>query len=173
MVHDVNKTWAPEAADKAREDGSVARVRRAAALLGLDVLIREMPASTRTAEEAAAACGTSVERIVKSLVFADAGSGGHVLLLVSGGHRVDPRIAEAGVGSPLARADARAVRAATGFAIGGVSPIGSLAPLPVFMDETLLGFDRVFAAAGSPNAVFAVDPRALARATGATVIRVA
>ncbi|QDL92748.1 YbaK/EbsC family protein [Paroceanicella profunda] len=147
---------------------SVKRVRAAAEALGLDIALREMDASTRTAAEAAAACGCAVNQIVKSLIFAG-GDGTLVLLLVAGGNRVDPEIASRACGTELGRADAAEVRARTGFAIGGVSPIGHLEAPRVFMDPTLLGFDTVWAAAGSPNAVFRVSPAVLAEATGAVV----
>ena len=151
---------------------STERVRAAAEAAGLQIEIREMPQSTRTAAEAAAACGTTVRQIVKSLVFRKAQSGGAVLLLVSGANRVDQDAMAATIGEKLERMDADAVRQLTGFAIGGVAPLGSLTPLATFMDEDLLGFDRIWAAAGAPYAVFATAPRALAEATGAHIIKV-
>ncbi len=149
---------------------SIDRVRAAAEAAGLAISFREMAASTRTAEEAAAACGVSAAQIVKSLVFRKAGGGEAVLLLVSGPNRVDQAGIAAILGAPLERMDAREVRDVTGFAIGGVAPLGSLAPLATYMDEDLLAFDAVWAAAGAPNAVFQADPRALAEATGARII---
>lgn len=131
-----------------------------------------MPQSTRTAEEAAAACGVSVGQIVKSLVFRKAASREPVLLLVSGVNRVDQQAAQAEIGEPLERIDATAVREITGFAIGGVAPLGSLSPLGTFMDEDLMAFDTIWAAAGAPDAVFGTSPQALAKATGARLIRV-
>jgi prolyl-tRNA editing enzyme YbaK/EbsC (Cys-tRNA(Pro) deacylase) len=150
---------------------SVDRVRAAAEAAGLPIAIREMPQSTRTAEEAAAACGTSVAQIVKSLVFRKAGTVEPVLLLVSGKNRVDEKAVAGTIGHELERMDARAVREFTGFAIGGVAPIGSLAPLATFMDAELLDHPTVWAAAGAPNAVFEAEPRALAQAAGARIIR--
>jgi len=152
---------------------STDRVRAAAEAAGLSLEIREMPQSTRTAAEAAPACGTTVAQIVKSLVFKKATSGEPVLLLVSGKNRVDEKAVKAAIGDSLERIDADAVRDLTGFAIGGVAPLGSLAPLTTFMDADLLAFDTVFAAAGAPAAVFEVKPAALAAATGARVIKVA
>ncbi len=147
---------------------STDRVAAAAAGLGLDIQLREMSDSTRTAEEAAAACGCAVDQIVKSLVFR--GESGRLhLLLVAGGNRVDPTRAAALVGEPLGRADVDEVRRRTGFAVGGVAPIGHLEPPVVWMDPRLFDFDLVWAAAGSPRAVFAVGPRALQAATGAVV----
>ena len=129
-----------------------------------------MPQSTRTAEEAAAACGTSVAQIVKSLVFRKAGSGEPVLFLVSGANRVDQTAIAASVGDRLERMDANEVRALTGFAIGGVAPIGSLTPLATFMDADLMAFETIWAAAGAPYAVFETTPAALAEATSAAIV---
>lgn len=151
---------------------STDRVRAAAEAAGLDVTIREMPDSTRTAEEAAAACGTTVAQIVKSLVFKKAESGEPVLILVSGANRVDQTAIKEVIGEALARMDANAVRAHTGFAIGGVAPLGSLTPIATFMDTDLMQFEAVWAAAGAPNAIFQVHPRALAEATGARIVAV-
>ena len=156
-------------ADRMRSTG---RVLAAAEAAGLPLEIREMPQSTRTAAEAAAACGTSVAQIVKSLVFRKATSGEPVLLLVSGKNRVDENAVKEAIGDTLARMDANAVRDLTGFAIGGVAPLGSLTPLQTFMDADLMAFDTVWAAAGAPTAVFGVAPKALAAATGATIVKV-
>ncbi len=135
---------------------------------GVEPQIVEFAESTRTAEEAARAVGTSVERIVKSLVFAAGDQ--PILALVSGSNRVAPaRLADA-LGAPIRRADADLVRAATGFAIGGVPPIGHTTPLPVVLDEDLLQYDTVYAAAGTPNAVFPIAPGDLLRVTGARVV---
>jgi prolyl-tRNA editing enzyme YbaK/EbsC (Cys-tRNA(Pro) deacylase) len=95
-----------------------------------------------------------------------------VLVLVSGANRVDQTAIKTAIGETLARIDADAVRALTGFAIGGVAPLGSLTPLATFMDADLMRFETVWAAAGAPNAVFEVNPRALAAATGAAVVAV-
>ena len=150
---------------------STDRVRAAAEAAGLTLEVRGMPQSTRTAAEAAAACGTTVAQIVKSLVFKKATSGEPVLLLVSGKNRVDEKAVKAAIGDTLQRIDADAVRELTGFAIGGVAPLGSLTPLVTYMDADLMPFDRVWAAAGAPHSVFGVDPRALAEATSAKVIK--
>jgi prolyl-tRNA editing enzyme YbaK/EbsC (Cys-tRNA(Pro) deacylase) len=152
--------------------GSTDRVRAAAAAAGLAIEVRRMPHSTRTAEDAAAACGTSVGQIVKSLVFRKAVSGTPVLLLVSGANRVDQSAVAAEIGEALERIDAVTVRALTGFAIGGVAPIGSLAPLATFMDRDLLQYSTVWAAAGAPDAVFESSPRELADAAGAMIVAV-
>ena len=152
---------------------SAARVQGAAERLGLAISVREMPASTRTAEEAAAACGCDVAQIVKSLVFAGRDSGRPYLLLVSGKNRVDEARVAAVVGEPLTRPKADAVRAWTGYAIGGIPPFGHDAELPTFVDEDLLAYEVVWAAAGTPFAVFSVAPHALAHAVRGRVIAIA
>lgn len=148
------------------------RVRLAATDLGLAVEIVEMPGSTRTAEDAAAACGCAVGQIVKSLVFVGAETRRPLLLLVSGANRVDETGVRAAIGEVLERPDATYVRTTTGFAIGGVAPIGHETPMVTYLDRDLLAFETVWAAAGSPKAVFAVQPARLVEATGATVIAV-
>jgi prolyl-tRNA editing enzyme YbaK/EbsC (Cys-tRNA(Pro) deacylase) len=151
---------------------STERVKAAATTAGLAIDIREMPQSTRTAAEAATACGCSVAQIVKSLIFRKAASREPVLLLVSGKNRVDEQAVKAAIGDALARMDANDVRELTGFAIGGVAPLGSLTPLETYIDADLLGYETVWAAAGAPHAVFAVAPEALAAATRASIIKV-
>lgn len=147
---------------------NVARVVASAADRGLDVEIREFPDGTRTAAEAAAAIGVDVGQIVKSLVF------GHddevVMALVSGANQLDEQAlsALAGGGS-VRRVDADRVRAATGYPIGGVPPFGHVETLDTYIDEDLLGFDVVWAAAGTWNHVFAVGPSDLVRVTGGVV----
>ena len=147
---------------------SVRRVERAARELGLEITVKRMGESTRTAEDAARACGCETARIVKSPIFRGRQSGELILLLVSGARRVDMAKAARAAGQPLDRADADDVRARTGFAIGGVAPIGHLAAPRIWIDETLLGFATVWAAAGAPDAVFEITPAQLAAATGAT-----
>lgn len=151
---------------------SAQKVQEAAAALGLDIVVREMAATTRTAEEAAAACGVTVGQIVKSLVFTGADSGKLYLLLVSGVNRVDEKGVARHLGEKLKRPDAEAVRAATGFAIGGIPPFGHDTKLATYMDADLLQYDVVWAAAGTPKAVFAVEPAKLRDAAGAVVIEV-
>lgn len=148
---------------------STQRVLEAANRLGLAPEIVEMPESTRTAIEAAAACGCEVAQIVKSLLF-QGDSGAPYLLLVSGSNRVDEAKAAGQVGEPLRRPDARFVRDTTGFAIGGIPPFGHDTPLKPFMDAGLLGFEHVWAAAGTPRTVMRLDPARLREATSARVI---
>ena len=156
-----------------KRPGSLERVTRAASDAGLAVEIRRMGASTRTAEEAAQECGCTVAEIVKSLVFQGKESGKLYLFLVSGTKQLDLAKAARLVGEPLQRADPRHVRDETGFAIGGVSPIGHLIDIPAFADETLVGFERVWAAAGAHDAVFSADPKALIAAAKAKLAAVA
>jgi prolyl-tRNA editing enzyme YbaK/EbsC (Cys-tRNA(Pro) deacylase) len=151
---------------------SAARVAAAARDLGLAVDVIEHEATTRTAEDAAAACGCAVGQIVKSLIFRGRTTKKPYLLLVSGSNRVDEKAVAASIGEALKRTDADDVRTLTGYAIGGVPPLGHAQPLTVYLDRDLLAFPTVWAAAGTPNAVFEVAPRALAEATGAEVIAV-
>jgi prolyl-tRNA editing enzyme YbaK/EbsC (Cys-tRNA(Pro) deacylase) len=150
---------------------SALKVQQAADRLWLAISVREMPHSTRTAEEAAQACGCDVGQIVKSLIFAGKASGRPYLLLVSGRNRVAEKAAARIIGEALTRPDAQQVRDWTGFAIGGIPPFGHETALPVFCDADLLAYDLVWAAAGTPFAVFSVEPKALVRAVGATVAR--
>ena len=148
---------------------SARRVQEALAARGFDFEVREFPESTRTSAEAAAAIGCAVGEIAKSLVFRGAESGEAVLIIASGANRVDPAKAEALLGEAIGRADADFVRAATGFAIGGVPPLGHDRPLVTLIDEDLLAFEDVWAAAGTPNAVFRLSPKDLGELTGGRV----
>lgn len=146
---------------------SLKRVEAALAAAGLSVDIRETDDRARTAEGAAAAVGCAVDQIAKSIIFRGEGTGHVVLFLTAGGNRVDPAKATAAAGQPLGKADADLVRAETGFAIGGVAPVGHLNRIAAFFDPRLLEFDTVWAAAGTPRHVFAIAPGELLRLTGA------
>jgi Cys-tRNA(Pro) deacylase len=141
--------------------------------LGIDVTVRDFPDGTRTAADAARALGCDVDQIVKTLVFmvGDRAGGAAprpVLVLTSGGHRVDPaKVGAALGGGPVHKADAAEVRAATGYAIGGVAPFGHPAELTTLVDEHLTKFETVWAAAGTHNHVFPISPDDLLRVTGA------
>lgn len=150
--------------------GSVERVRAALRAAGHPESIMEFPVGTRTAADAAAAVGCTVAQIAKSIVFR-AGDRAAVVI-TSGANRVDARRAEAALGVKLARADAVWVREVTGFAIGGVSPVGHLAPPLLLLDEDLLALDPIWAAAGSPSHVFRTSAEELRRLTGAAVAMV-
>ncbi len=143
------------------------RVRAALEAAALDCEILTLPDSTRTAAEAAAAVGCTLGEIAKSLVFR-AGERA-VVAIMSGDHRLDPGKLAAALGEPVSRADADFVRAATGYVIGGVPPLGHATPVPVFMDADLFRFERVRAAAGSPFSVFAIEPARLRDVAGAAV----
>lgn len=144
---------------------SLKRVEQALADLGLDAKILH-PGACRTAADAAAAVGCQIDQIVKSLIFARADGGIH-LFLTAGGNWLDMDKAQAVAGVALTRADAKAVRETTGFAIGGVAPLGHLTAPHLHADPRLMDFDRVFAAAGTPDHVFGVEPGALFAAIGA------
>ncbi|KPQ08417.1 MAG: hypothetical protein HLUCCA12_01005 [Rhodobacteraceae bacterium HLUCCA12] len=144
---------------------SVARVAQALQEAGLAAEIVE-PGPSRTAEEAAAACGCALDQIVKSLIFQGA-SGRIYLFLTAGGNRLDMARAARAAGEALMRADAETVRRETGFAIGGVAPLGHRQKPEILADPRLLDFERVWAAAGTPRHVFAAEPRALLAACGA------
>jgi prolyl-tRNA editing enzyme YbaK/EbsC (Cys-tRNA(Pro) deacylase) len=153
--------------------GSEARVAEELGRLGIASEVRVMPASTRSAAEAAAAVGCDVSQIVKSLIFRSVNSDEPILVLASGANRVDEgRLAEL-VGGPVERATAEFVRTRTGYAIGGVAPIGHFQPIGAYLDEHLLSHLVVWAAAGSPRAVFSVAPADLVRVTGAKVVALA
>lgn len=147
------------------------RFAAAAGTLGLPVHVVEHAQSSRTAEEAAAACGCRVAQIVKSLVFKGETTGNPILLLVSGANRVNEEATGKRIGEGLVRADAKFVRDVTGYAIGGIPPLGHSQPIATYMDETLLEFVTVWAAAGTPNAVFSAVPDQLVEVTGAHIIR--
>lgn len=151
---------------------SAQRVQDALRAQGVPLTVVELPQSTRTAVEAAAAIGTTVAQIVKSLIFRAPQSDRAVLVLASGANRVDEKAVAALLGEPLGKADADFVRAKTGFVIGGVSPVGHTAPLATYIDEDLLTFDELWAAAGTPNAVFRLTPAQLLSLTGGTVGRI-
>ena len=147
---------------------SLKRVTAALAAAGIATEVMEMGADTRTAEQAAAAAGCALDQIVKSIMFGT--EDGHLcLFLTAGGQQVDAERASALAGQRLGRADADQVRAQTGFAIGGVSPLGHLTPPATWFDPHLLAFDRVWAAAGTPRHIFPIAPGDLLRITGATL----
>ena len=133
----------------------------------------EMPDSTRTAAEAAAAIGCTVAQIAKSLVFRGADSGAPVLVIASGTNRVDPQKLAALLGEPVEKPDADYVRGRTGYVIGGVPPLGHSEPIRTFIDRDLLAFEDIWAAAGTPRAVFRLSPDDLVSMTGGAVAEIA
>jgi prolyl-tRNA editing enzyme YbaK/EbsC (Cys-tRNA(Pro) deacylase) len=139
---------------------------------GLQLDVKEFAESTRTAEDAARAIGCQLGQIVKSLVFKAQRSGKAVLVIASGSNRVDEKIIRDHLGEKIGRADADFVRAQTGFAIGGVPPVGHTQKLTTFIDKDLLDYDEIWAAAGTPNAVFRLTPDELVRIVAGEVIAV-
>jgi prolyl-tRNA editing enzyme YbaK/EbsC (Cys-tRNA(Pro) deacylase)/ribosomal protein S18 acetylase RimI-like enzyme len=148
------------------------RVQQALAQRGFSLEVVELPRSTRTAAEAAAAVGCGVGQIAKSIVFRGVDTGRPVLVIAAGDNRVNEAVVAEQLGEPLAKADADFVRARTGYVIGGVPPVGHAEPLPTFVDEDLLAQEAIWAAAGTPNAVFKLTPQQLISLTQARVARV-
>jgi prolyl-tRNA editing enzyme YbaK/EbsC (Cys-tRNA(Pro) deacylase) len=151
---------------------STERVQKALDAMGLALTVVEMPATTRTAQEAATAIGCEVAQIAKSILFRGSVTGKPVLVIASGVNRVNEAELEAKVGEPLVKANAEFVRAATGYVIGGVPPVGFPTPIETWIDEDLLSYSEVWAAAGSPFAVFRLEPKLLARMTAGHVVRI-
>lgn len=145
---------------------SLKRVEAALAAAGAVAEIREV-GQARTAAEAAEAAGCAVDQIAKSIIFRGEASGHVVLFLTAGGNRVSAEKASAVAGQPLGKADAELIRAETGFAIGGVSPVGHLKPVRLFWDPRLAEFEVIWAAAGTPRHIFSIAPAELLRITGA------
>lgn len=149
---------------------SLRRVVEALRTAGLSIEPLEMGQDTRTAEQAARAAECAVGQIVKSIIFRGEKSGQTFLFLTSGSRQVSAEKAACAAGEPLGRADAGFVRAQTGFAIGGVSPIGHLTRPVCFFDPSLLQFDQVWAAAGTPRHIFPISPTQLLALTSAKVV---
>jgi prolyl-tRNA editing enzyme YbaK/EbsC (Cys-tRNA(Pro) deacylase) len=137
--------------------------------MGYNYDVSETKHVTRTVADAAAVVGCTVGQIAKSLIFRAAETDRPVLVITSGANRVDENVIAAVLGEPLTKADAAFVREQTGFAIGGIPPVGHRNPLVVFIDRDLLQYDAIWAAAGTPNALFKLDPRDLEPMTGGTV----
>ena len=152
---------------------SAQRVREALLTLGLETTIVYLERAARTSAEAAAAVGCRVDQIAKSLVFRLGTSGRPLLVIASGANRVDEARVAGLVGEPLTKADAEFVRAHTGFAIGGVAPVGHPLRVDTLIDEHLMAWEQIWAAAGHPHTVFPLPPRELVRITGGRVVAVA
>jgi len=151
---------------------SAQKVQDALIQSGLQLQVVELPNSTRTAAEAAQAVGCLVGQIAKSLVFKTSDSQRPVLVIASGANRVDELKIGASLGEPIGKADADFVRSRTGFVIGGVPPVGHLEAIKTFVDEDLLVYEQIWAAAGTPNAVFPLKPADLVQITHGEVIQV-
>lgn len=146
---------------------------RVQAILGDEFEVLEFDASTRTATDAASAIGCTVAQIAKSMIFRTTTDGRSVLVITSGSNRVDPAKVASLIGAPITRADAKFVLDMTGFAIGGVSPVGHKCEPLTLIDADLLQFSEIWTAAGTPNAVFRLTPADLIRLTGGRVENVA
>jgi prolyl-tRNA editing enzyme YbaK/EbsC (Cys-tRNA(Pro) deacylase) len=140
--------------------------------LGYDYTVIEHAESTRTAQEAADRAGCELGQIVKSLIFRGKDSGKPILVLTSGANRVDEKRISEYAGEAIGRADADFVRNVTGFAIGGVPPIGHIQNLETYIDEDFLHYPTIWAAAGTPNAIFELKTGDLQKMTGGNVVRV-
>ncbi|WP_298291713.1 YbaK/EbsC family protein [uncultured Litoreibacter sp.] len=146
---------------------SLKRVKAALDAAGVTVEIMETGSDTRTAQQAADVAGCHVDQIAKSIIFRGENTGEAILFLTAGGNRVSPAKASQVAGESLGKADAALIRAQTGFAIGGVSPVGHLNPIRAFLDPRLAEFDTIWAAAGTPHHIFPIEPDTLLSLTGA------
>ncbi|NLP48231.1 MAG: YbaK/EbsC family protein [Clostridiales bacterium] len=148
------------------------KVKKALENLGYELIIKEMPESTRTAVEAANAIGCSLEQIVKSLVFMLKDSERPVMIIASGPNRVDEKLFNKLLGEKLVKADADFVLEHTGYSIGGVSPVGLKNHLDIYIDQDLMAYEEIWAAAGTPKSVFRLTPDILKEITGGKLVRV-
>ncbi|NMB45480.1 MAG: YbaK/EbsC family protein [Firmicutes bacterium] len=151
---------------------SAQRFQEVLARSGIAAKVLELPQSTRTAREAAVALDCDMAQIAKSLIFRRLDTDEPVLVVASGPNRVDEEIISAFVGAPIAMADGSFVRCSTGYAIGGVPPLGHNTPLETVIDQDLLNFEFIWAAAGTPRSVFSITPQQLVKVTQGRVLRV-
>jgi prolyl-tRNA editing enzyme YbaK/EbsC (Cys-tRNA(Pro) deacylase) len=151
---------------------SIQNVEEALSEKGLDYEVLKFPESTRTANEAADAIGCKVAQIVKSLIFRIQDTNKAVLVLTSGINRVNEETIAREVGNKIVKADAAFTREVTGFAIGGIPPVGHKTPLLTLIDEDLLHFEELWAAAGTPNTVFKLSSSTIVSLTGGRIISV-
>jgi prolyl-tRNA editing enzyme YbaK/EbsC (Cys-tRNA(Pro) deacylase) len=140
--------------------------------LGYEYRVIEHAESTRTAQEAADRAGCELGQIVKSLIFRGKTSGKPILVLTSGANRVDEHLISQYAGEPIGRADADFVRAVTGFAIGGVPPLGHAQKMETYLDEDFLQYQTIWAAAGTPKAIFELTPTDLLKMTDGKAVRI-
>ena len=158
--------------EKTSLSSSAQCVQKALSEKGMNFKVVELPSSTRTAVEAAQTIGCDVAQIVKSLIFRTKESKQPILVLASGVNRVNEKAIFSHIGELLERADADFTRDVTGFAIGGIPPVGHKAKIKTFIDEDLLKLGTLWAAAGTPNAVFSLDSQKIADLTGGVVISI-
>jgi len=140
--------------------------------LGYNYQVIEFEGSTRTAQEAAERAGCELGQIVKSMIFRGELSNKPILVLTSGANRVDEKVISSYVGEPITRAEPEFVRSVTGFAIGGVPPVGHSQVVESFLDEDFMSYEKVWAAAGTPNAIFELTPIDLQKMTGAKIVHI-
>ena len=140
--------------------------------LGFNCEVIEFQESTRTAQEAADRAGCSLGQITKSLIFKGRTTGKPILVLTSGANRVDEKNISEYAGEPIGRSDADFVRTVTGFAIGGVAPLGHAQKMETYLDQDLMQFKTIWAAAGTPNAIFELTPDALQKMTDGKIVKV-
>jgi len=152
--------------NEGRMSKSLKRVEKALESAGLSGRVIEAPSETRTAAQAACAAGCEIDQIAKSILFMGAESAGLWLFVTAGGRQVCPQRAAQLAGEALLPCDAATIRSITGFAIGGVAPLGHLTPARGFIDEALMDFPQVWAAAGTPRHIFSVTPAELLAASG-------
>jgi prolyl-tRNA editing enzyme YbaK/EbsC (Cys-tRNA(Pro) deacylase) len=146
------------------------KVQDALSKFGVPCKVVELPGSTRTSKEAAEAVGCKVEQIAKSILFRGKQSGKPILVVASGSNRIDEKKLRDLVSEPVKKADADFVREQTGFVIGGVPPVGHVKPLDIFIDQDLFEYDEIWAAAGTPHAVFKLTSTELAKITAGKVV---
>jgi prolyl-tRNA editing enzyme YbaK/EbsC (Cys-tRNA(Pro) deacylase) len=151
---------------------SAQKVQDALHTLGFNLTVIENTTSARTAQEAADRVGVRLGQIVKSLIFKGKASSKPILVLTSGSNRVDEKRIKAYAGEKIGRAEPDFVREVTGYAIGGVPPIAHLQPMETYLDEDLLQYEVIWAAAGTPNAIFELTPDELQKMTGGMVVQV-
>ncbi|HEY8344635.1 MAG TPA: YbaK/EbsC family protein [Bacillota bacterium] len=151
---------------------SAEKVQAALDAFGLDLRVVELSASTRTAQEAADAIGCTVAQIAKTLIFKGKTSQQPVLIMASGTNRVNEKAVQKRINEELEKADADFVLEHTGFAIGGVPPVGHKEPITTYIDQDLMQYDEIWAAAGTPHAVFKLTPRILVEITKGEVIKI-
>jgi prolyl-tRNA editing enzyme YbaK/EbsC (Cys-tRNA(Pro) deacylase) len=151
---------------------SALKVQQALDAIGMQLEVLELPASTRTSQEAAQAVGCEVGQIAKSIIFQALESHRPVLVIASGPNRVNEKVIEELTGETIGKADADFVRQRTGYVIGGVPPVGHSENLETFIDQDLLHYQEIWAAAGTPHAVFRLKPDELLRMTKSLVIKV-
>lgn len=151
---------------------SARKVQQALSAIGMPLEVVELPDSTRTSQEAAAAVGCLVGQIAKSIIFQVHSSHRPLLVIASGPNRVNEQVIARLVGEDIGKADADFVRNRTGFVIGGVPPLGHAEQLETFIDQDLLQYSEIWAAAGTPHAVFRLTPADLVKMTKGRVIKI-